>query len=69
MAAPHPNGPNPEDAYILAPVDPSGSDPMDIMFIRSADSGLTWTAPIRVNDDPTGSTEVPGPVGTTIETL
>ena len=27
---------------------------------------LIWT---EVNDDPTGSTEVPGPVGTTIETL
>ena len=55
VAAPHPHGPNPEDVYILAPVNPSGSDPMDIMFIRSADGGLTWTAPIRVNDDPTGA--------------
>ncbi|HPF39143.1 MAG TPA: sialidase family protein [Phycisphaerae bacterium] len=38
--------------YVLASVDPPGADRLDVMFIRSEDGGATWTAPIRVNDDP-----------------
>jgi hypothetical protein len=30
----------------------SSSDPCDVMFARSADGGLTWDFPVRVNDDP-----------------
>jgi Neuraminidase (sialidase) len=29
---------------------------MDVNFIRSTDGGQTWSAPKRVNDDPTGTT-------------
>jgi hypothetical protein len=40
--------------YICFPqinVAPAGSDP-DIVLISSFDGGTTWTAPVRVNDDP-----------------
>ena len=39
--------------YILASIDPPGTDPLDIHFGRSVDGGATWSAPIRLNDDPT----------------
>jgi len=38
--------------YVLCSVNPPGSDPLDVMFSRSTDSGATWSAPVRVNDDP-----------------
>lgn len=38
--------------YVLATVDPPGADPHDVKFVRSTDGGLTWSAPVRVNDDP-----------------
>jgi hypothetical protein len=41
--------------YVLASVDPAGSDPADVNLVRSADRGATWSAPIRVNDDPVGN--------------
>jgi hypothetical protein len=40
---------------MLATVDPSGSDPEDVHFVRSTDGGTTWSAPVRVNDDPAGN--------------
>jgi hypothetical protein len=39
------------DVYMLCSVDPPGDDPLDIHFVRSQDRGLTWSAPVRVNDD------------------
>ena len=36
-------------------MDPPGADPLDVHFIRSEDGGQSWTAPLRVNDDPTGN--------------
>ncbi|MCK4341648.1 MAG: exo-alpha-sialidase, partial [Phycisphaerae bacterium] len=41
--------------YMLCSVDPAGSDPLDIMFSRSTDGGTTWSAPLRINDDPAGN--------------
>jgi hypothetical protein len=41
------------NVYVLASIDPPGADPLDVHFIRSEDGGLTWSAPLRVNDDPT----------------
>ena len=41
--------------YILASIDPPGADPLDIHFVRSTDGGATFSAPIRVNDDPSDS--------------
>ncbi|MEI6410598.1 MAG: FlgD immunoglobulin-like domain containing protein [Bacteroidota bacterium] len=40
--------------YILASIKPA-DDTLDVMFIRSADGGLTWSDPIRVNDDNSNS--------------
>jgi hypothetical protein len=41
--------------YILASVDPVVLDPLDVMFIRSTDGGMTWSTPVRVNDDLAGT--------------
>ena len=41
--------------YLLGSVDPPGSDPLDVHLVRSTDGGQTWSAPITVSDDPTGS--------------
>lgn len=40
--------------YLLCTVAASG--PASVMFARSTDGGLTWSAPVRVNDDPTNTT-------------
>lgn len=45
-------GPNHGNVYLLCTVDRnSNNDPADIMFTRSTDGGITWSSPIRVNDD------------------
>ena len=43
------------EVYMLASVNPSGSDPLDVHFIRSTDGGKHWSSPVRVNDDPAGN--------------
>ncbi len=40
------------NVYMLASVVPSGRSTTDVMFARSTDSGLTFSAPHRINDDP-----------------
>ncbi|HEY6564970.1 MAG TPA: sialidase family protein, partial [Pirellulaceae bacterium] len=55
IATDHSNGPTQGNVYMLATVDPPGPDPADITFSRSTDRGATWSAPIRVNDDPTST--------------
>ena len=55
VAVDHSNGPSRGNVYVLSSVDPGGSDPLDVMFIRSTDGGLTWSAPLRVNDDAVGT--------------
>lgn len=46
-------GPGDGNIYLLCSVERnSNSDPMDVMFSRSTDGGLTWDFPVRVNDDP-----------------
>jgi len=37
--------------YMLASVQPSGRSTTDVMFVRSTDGGLTFSAPHSVNDD------------------
>lgn len=49
------DGPTRGNVYLCASVDPSGSDPMDVMFARSTDGGQTWSSPVRINDDPAGN--------------
>ena len=42
--------------YLLCSVQRhSVADPLDVMFSRSVDGGLTWSPPIRVNDDTTST--------------
>ena len=53
VATDHSDGPTRGNVYILSPAEPPGGDPMDIMFIRSTDGGVTWSDPVRINDDPT----------------
>ena len=55
IAADHSGGPTHGNLYILASVDPPGADPMDVMLVRSTDGGVTWSSPVRVNDDPPGT--------------
>lgn len=43
------------NVYVLASVNPASADPLDVHFIRSEDGGATWSAPLRVNDDPLSS--------------
>lgn len=41
------------NVYMMASVLPtSSSNGSDVMFVRSTDSGVTFSAPVRVNDDP-----------------
>jgi hypothetical protein len=46
------SGPNAGNLYVLCSVDPPGADPMDVHFVRSTDGGVSWTAPMKVNDNP-----------------
>jgi len=48
-------GPRPNNVYLLASVDRPGGDPLDVMFTRSTNGGLSWSAPLRINDDSTGN--------------
>lgn len=47
------NGPYRGYVYLLASVARnSNTDPLDVMFARSTNGGATWSAPRRINDDP-----------------
>ena len=48
----HTEGPNRGNVYFLGSTNPPGPDPLDISFSRSVDGGLTWSSPIRINEDP-----------------
>ncbi len=41
------------NVYLLASVQPTGfSNGSDVMFVRSTNAGLTFSSPVRINDDP-----------------
>jgi hypothetical protein len=45
-------GPGRDNVYVLSSVVRfSNADSADVMFSRSTDGGLTWSSPVRVNDD------------------
>ncbi|HXH59837.1 MAG TPA: hypothetical protein VNI20_00615 [Fimbriimonadaceae bacterium] len=46
------SGPLHGNIYVLCSMDPPGTDPLDVFLARSEDGGATWSAPVRVNDDP-----------------
>ena len=48
----HTDGPNRGNVYFLGSTNPPGPDPLDIVFSRSVDGGLTWSPPVRINEDP-----------------
>ena len=45
-------GPTNNNIYMLASVVPTGRSTTDVMFVRSTDGGLTFSAPQKINDDP-----------------
>ena len=46
------NGPGQNNVYVLASITSLLSgDPADIIFVRSTDGGLTWSQPMKINDD------------------
>lgn len=47
-----PDPTNPSRVYVASSIDPPGPDPLDVHFVRSEDGGETFSAPIRINDDP-----------------
>lgn len=49
QVAPDPTRPG--HVYMLCSVDPPGSDPMDVHFVRSTDGGATFGSPIKINQD------------------
>jgi hypothetical protein len=46
-------GSQPAPVYLLASVDPSGPDPLDVHLVRSVDGGATWSEPVVVNSSAT----------------
>ncbi len=52
VAVNHSDGPNRGHVYVVSAVDrDSTTDPADIMFARSTNGGVSWSSPVRVNDD------------------
>ena len=52
LAIDHSGGQTNDNIYMLASVLPPGRSTTDVMFVRSTDGGLTFSAPHKVNDDP-----------------
>ncbi len=51
------SGPGQGNIYVLATLTRiSNGDPGDVMFARSIDGGITWSPPVRINDDPSNFT-------------
>ncbi|MBX3379923.1 MAG: hypothetical protein KF805_07495 [Phycisphaeraceae bacterium] len=49
-------GPRRGWVYLLSSVDPAGTDPGDINFVRSTDGGLSFSAPAKINPEPASNT-------------
>ena len=52
LAIDHSGGSTNNNIYMLASVVPNGRSTTDVMFARSTDGGLTFSAPTKINDDP-----------------
>ena len=53
LAVDRSGGPTNNNVYMVASVQPTGfTTGIDVMFVRSTDGGLTFSAPHRINDDP-----------------
>src|SRR6478752_7967039 len=51
LAIDHSGGATNNNIYMLDSVVPSGRSTTDVMFVRSTDGGLTFSAPQKINDD------------------
>jgi hypothetical protein len=51
LAVDRSGGPTNNNIYMLASVVPNGRSTTDVMFVRSTDGGVTFSAPKKVNDD------------------
>lgn len=52
----HAPGPRHGEVYVIAPVRPAGSsDPLDLHFVYSSDGGVSFSDPVRINDDAGGA--------------
>lgn len=49
------NPTNGNEVYVTWNASPSGVDDADVFFSRSTDGGVTWSTPVRLNDDTTTS--------------
>ena len=49
----HSSGPTRGNLYLLCSVVTDTNSVCNVMFSRSTDKGMTWSTPVRVNDDPT----------------
>jgi hypothetical protein len=49
---------NSQTVYLAYAADPPGADEADIFFIKSTDGGVTWAAPLTVNDDGTSNDQI-----------
>jgi hypothetical protein len=52
LAVDRSGGPTNNNIYMLASVVPPGRSTTDVMFARSTNGGLTFSAPLKINDDP-----------------
>jgi hypothetical protein len=57
LAVDRSGGPTNNNIYMLASVVPNGRSTTDVMFVRSTDGGLTFSAPKKINDDPLNSSK------------
>jgi len=52
IAADRSGGPTNGNIYMLGSLGVDSNNPADVMFVRSTDGGITWSSPLRINDDP-----------------
>ncbi|HET9299352.1 MAG TPA: sialidase family protein [Candidatus Polarisedimenticolaceae bacterium] len=43
------------EVYVVGSTFPGSGDPQEVRAIRSSNGGTSWSAPVRVNDDPLGN--------------
>ncbi|HEY3129896.1 MAG TPA: sialidase family protein [Acidobacteriota bacterium] len=56
IAVDNTDGPNRGAVYVTVNVTPARqNDESDVVLVKSADGGITWSKPLRVNDDETGT--------------
>ena len=55
IATDHSDTPTRGNVYVLASLDQSIEQELDVAFVRSTDDGETWSEKVRVNDDPEGN--------------